>query len=354
MSTLTSTTLPDEPLTGVITDDDEIEVAVTDEPESPIELAPRRGQNEEQDDGFEPEAAARDDSDPDLHDLENPTIKNRIMRERRLAREAREQLLAAEERNQNLLLDAELRMAATQRDSAKVAIDGIDLRIRTAIEAMKVAKADGDINAEVELSNQLRDLDRVRNDLLGMSNQIPSEQQLRGRFEEYRSRRRQELSAGQSRDAGIQSSIPMAQKWIDNNGWVNKAENKVAQSHLLALGEQLVKDGYDVNSAEYYTELSKHMAKRFPELGIRDSSGRSLTQQRSRPQNGAAPPVASARVTTQRTPAGKSRTRVELDGNDRRMIRIMGLDPSDKTVRERFAREKLARLRSDHLAGGRS
>jgi hypothetical protein len=354
MSTFASSTLPDEPMTGVITDDDEIEIAVTDEPESPIEVAQqRRGQNEAADDeGEEPPVQAQDDSDPDLSDLENPSIKSRIMRERRLAREARERMLAVEEHNQRALYDAELRNVAIQRDSAKMAVDGIDLRIRTAVEALKIAKTEGDVSSEVELTNQLRELDRARQTVVDMQYSLPSEEQLRGRFEEYRHRRRAELQASPRSDAGVKANSPLAQKWADANGWISKPETSGEQAYLVALGDKLVQDeGLNPNSQEFYTELSKRMAKRFPELGIRDLSGRSLSQ---KPAQGrpAGPPVASARVTTQRTQNGKNRTRVELDGNDRRMMRIMGFDPADKAIRERFAREKLARLRSEQA--GRS
>jgi hypothetical protein len=355
MSTLFSSTLPDEPMTGVITDDDEIEIAVTDEPESPIEVAQqRRGQNEASDEEGEepPHQQAQDDSDPDLADLENPSIKSRIMRERRLAREARERMLAVEEHNQRALYDAELRNVAIQRDSAKMAVDGIDLRIRTAVEALKIAKTEGDVSSEVELSNQLRELDRARQTVLDMQNGLPSEEQLRGRFEEYRNRRRAELQASPRDAGGVKATSPMAQKWADANTWVNKPENSGEQAYLVALGDRLVQEeGLNPNSQEFYTELSKRMAKRFPELNIRDVSGRSLTAKPAQAKP-AGPPVASARVTTQRTQNGKSRTRVELDGNDRRMMRIMGFDPADKGIRERFAREKLARLRSEQA--GRS
>jgi hypothetical protein len=122
---------------------------------------------------------------------------------------------------------------------------------------------------------------------------------------------------------------------------------------VVAMSNALAGEGYDINSQAHFVELSKRMAKKFPTLAVKDNHGRALTAQPNKQVKTDAPPVASARnaqVSVSRT-NGKVKAQVQLDGNDRRMMRVLGMDPADKKAASRFAKEKLTRLRSEQRAG---
>jgi hypothetical protein len=72
------------------------------------------------------------------------------------------------------------------------------------------------------------------------------------------------------------------------------------------------------------------------------------SQQRPSQRQGSAPPVAGARSASPPPQnGGKVKNRVELDANDRRMMRTLRIDMTNKAAVQLFAKEKLQRLRSE-------
>jgi hypothetical protein len=346
----------DDDLPLVTEGDDEIDVTFTDEPETPFAFEPkdkevvRRGQNEGEEEG--PESEEDDGADPDLSDIKDRDARSRIMAERRAVQSKTREFLKQEETWQRQLLSSELRNAAIQRDSAKMALDGIDLRIRTATEAMKSAAIDEDKSSVIDLEAQIRELHRVRGDIQAMTEKIPRDDELKGRFEAYRAKRQSEVLAS-TRDEGIRPQSQLAQTWASANTWMNNPKYAIETSAVVAMSNALAGEGYDINSQAHFVELSKRMAKKFPTLAVKDNHGRALTAQPNKQVKTDAPPVASARnaqVSVSRT-NGKVKAQVQLDGNDRRMMRVLGMDPADKKAASRFAKEKLTRLRSEQRAG---
>lgn len=350
---LESTTLPDEDLVApLIEGDDDLEVTFTDEPETPFALEPkevsaRRGQNEEVGESEEED----DGSDPDIRDIKDKDARERIMAERRQVQTKTREFLKAEENWQRQLLTSEMRNAAIQRDSAKMALDGVDLRIRTATEALKAASIDEDKGSVIELEAQIRELHKVRDDIRGMADKIPRDEVLQSRFENYRRQRASEVM-GSTRDDGVRPQSQLAQSWASSNSWMNNPKFAIETSAVVAMSNQLAGEGYDINSQAHFVELSKRMAKKFPTLPVKDNHGRALTQQANRGPSQTSTPVASARnaqVSVSRQ-NGKVKSQVQLDGTDRRMMRVLGMDPNDPKAKTRYAKEKLTRLRSEQRA----
>lgn len=362
---LESTTLPEDTLASSIVAefaDDDIDVAFVGEDETELVLdksdkpaLARKGQNEDDPDNAdgEPESEEDDGSDPDLSDIKDRAARERVMAARSQAQAQARQFLANEEALHKQVLSAEKRNAAIQRDSAKMALDGIDLRIRTATEALKAAKMDDDKGAEVDLDAQLRELHRVRGEIQTMQAQIPADELLDRKFAQFRAARAKEVQAtlGRSGGSGYEPQSSLAGQWKSANTWMGSPKYKIESDAVITLSNQLAEEGYDINSQAHFVELSKRMAKKFPTLGIKDNHGRALG---GAPQKSASssPPVASARTTQVSTSRvnGKVKNQVQLDGNDRRMMRVLGMDPADQKAAKRFAKEKLTRLRAEQRA----
>lgn len=255
-----------------------------------------------------------------------------------------------EERYARALADSEKRRVATERESAKVAIDGIDVRIRTAIEAIKAAKAEQDYSAEVDFQNQLTDLRKLRDQINEMQGQLPSDQQIDAQFNQWQAEQRARRPAQSTPDISPRTGNPLADRYMQNNAWLRDPAQQQARDYLLQVDRQLASEGYDVKSPAHFEELSRRVAARFPTLGVKMLDGRSVGGSApplagSRPQS---PPVASARsAPAVSQPQQTRRNQVTLTANDRLMMRTMGLDPSNKAVQQRYAREKLAREQMD-------
>lgn len=319
--------------------DDDVEVSLVDDEDTVLE--PRRGQNEQ--------SAASEDEDG-LGDIENPKIKDRIMRERRLRMESERQNTANTERMEIALLNSEKQKVQVQSDSFRMAIDSVDVRIRTTREALKAARIDGDVNAEEDLKANLEELTGIRRGIESNMARLPSEAALDAAYRDHVNARRSRVQQPASRsDGDVRPLNEKAGRWAQQNPWVSDRSRTVEQAALLAVNNALVQEGYDPNDDDFFVEMSKRIHKALPGLGVKSLDGRALggsapgrTQRQA-----SAPPVASARSSAPPSPNGKSRTRVELDASDRRMMRTLGIDLSSKEAVARYAKEKLSRQRSE-------
>lgn len=306
-------------------DDSEIEISFVEDTATP-EPAERRAQN----DPVEPDAP-----DP----IEN---------ERRGWSQREAEFAEREERYSRALADSEKRRVATERESATVALDGIDLRIRTAVEAIKAAKAEGDYSAEVDFAQQLNDLRQVRQTVVQMQSQLPSEAAIEQQFDAWKRENASKRPTQGGNSAAVPGN-PLATEYMAKNAWMSNPANTQARDYLLSVDQQLVREGYDPKSPAHFEEMSRRVAARHPTVGVKMLDGRAVGPSAplaaARPTS---PPVASARQTVAPVPGQpQRRNTVTLNDFDRRMMRSMGLDPGDKRVQQRFAREKMARERTE-------
>lgn len=338
-------------------DIDDIEINFVDDEDTSTTQSARRGQNED-DDFFE------GDFGNDDADLENasPSVKNRIMRERRLRMEAEQRLNAGYqelERAEEGILNSERQKAAAQRDSFKIGLDALDVRMQTAREALKQARADEDRGAEVDIESHMRELERLRGEIQSNAARIPSDEQIQQAFAAHREKMKPQRLASRS-SGGADEGRPLndlAHRWSSQNGWMDDPSKTEEKKTLVAVSQQIAREGLDPNSQEHFTELTRRMAKSFPNLGVRDLTGRQLGASRSQPQQRRAsnpPPVGGNRGSAPMQNSNRNLKRVDLDQSDKRIMRAVGLDPSDKKQVAYFAKEKLGRVQREARNGGRS
>ena len=97
---------------------------------------------------------------------------------------------------------------------------------------------------------------------------------------------------------------------------------------------------YDANSPEFYSEITRRMARAFPELRVKGLDGRTQGVKKPAPNSGMQ--VANPRSGARRTAPGTSpRERVELDRDSRLMARELGIDLKDKQWRNAYESEKI-------------
>jgi hypothetical protein len=279
--------------------------------------------------------------------------QEQVDRERRLRTDAERRNAAERDQVEQALLNSEKQKIRIQHDAFKLSLDSVDVRLRTATEALKMARVDQDISSSVELEDQIAQLRQIRQGIERNMGQLPNEQDLDRAYQEH-VRTRQSRSPSQDTGAGSDGVRPLNDKagqWTRANNWMNDPQRAPEKAALIAINDQLVKEGYDANDTRFFDELTKRMAKTFPSLGVSDLHGRKLggapATQGQRPRQAAAPPVAGGRSVAPPTPRAQNRIRVDVDGSDRRMLRTLGIDLADKKAVERYAREKLNRIRSE-------
>lgn len=300
-----------------------------------------RGQNEAgfDDDGLPTEDLGSDDS----HTQEE------INRYRSRQVELKQQALLREEDLERRLVESEKQKIAVQRDSFKLALDSVDQRIDATTEALKYYRQEEDVGQATDAESQLRQLHSVREKIQANAQQLPDPDALEQQFVHHVQSRRQRFA--QEQDQTVRPTNSLAEAWVKRNPWFNSNEN--AKQNVLKVDQDLVAEGFDPNTKDYFRELSRRVAKRNKGLQVTDLSGQGVGE-RPRDDQGRfkQAPVASSRTTTGggRDPRqGRSRTKVDISAADRQMMRAVGIDPANKTEVAEYAKNKLERLRKESL-----
>jgi hypothetical protein len=332
-------------------EDDELDIVIVDDEAGPDREwspegsdQPLRGQNEA--------AAGSVAEDADGRDYDDERFQEQLSAERRRREDVERKHLEQQEQSERALFESERRNLAIQRDSFKLAMDGIDVRIRTTTEALKYARTDGDAGAETDLEMQLQELRSIKGQIEQNMHKLPDERQMQADFDRYQADRRKQVEA--QRAAASSQDAPKAlnkkaEAWQKQNRWMADPSRTNERTALMEVNNALVNEGYDANTDDFFHEMSRRMAKRFPGLAVRDLAGAGVGQQ-ARPaqsqQQRTAPPVAGARSSAPPSTQVK-RNRLQLDAGDVRIMRALGIDMNDEAAKKYYAKEKFARLRRE-------
>ena len=140
---------------------------------------------------------------------------------------------------------------------------------------------------------------------------------------------------------------PKAQEWIDLHPEY-ESDPKFRRAVLGA--DRIVNaEGYNINTDEYYQEISKILAKRFPDYIDEEDLGEEKPQRRKTRRS---PTTGVSRGGTQvSSKVNLRKGRVTLTPKDRRQMLRFGLNPNSKEDVAAFARERLVTLREAELEG---
>ena len=218
--------------------------------EAPIVEEPKKGKEEE------------------LEDY-SASVKRRIDKLTRKMREAerREQAAIEYAKNVNDKYKQAVNLGAQKDEHA---IKNIEDKLVTqeafAKRAMEAAMQAGDVNKQVEAQQEIARL-AIEKERVNVSKQ----KRERTKGQEFQGEPMPEIlqqnvqTGNQQNQQPIPEPDPKAAEWASRNSWFGK--NKVMTYAAMGLHEELVEEGFDASTDEYYTEIDKRIARNFPQQG---------------------------------------------------------------------------------------
>lgn len=288
-------------------DDFEIEIE-GDEPETPNEDDGVDGDAAQPDEGAQPEAAGGD-VDDDLQPYSRK-VQKRIMRERKIAREA----IADKAR-----LEAELVTERARRNEAEAhlvttAESNIDAQIAAKRSELISAKENGDTEAELNL---LDELDQLRDDKKIVR----------------RAKESQPTSpAEDASDKPAPKLNPLTAKWLSQNAWMNDKRYTAQIMTTRAIDSQMAQQGWDPSTPEYFVELDS----RINDVVKVPKAAAETPRPPPKPRLSPVAPAGDGGDTMPRNPNKVVLTKADLASMER-----VGLDVRNKDHLREYARNKM-------------
>lgn len=231
-------------------------------------------------------------------------VQKRIAREARLKQEARGE--AARERERAERAEREL---AEHR--AKSAGAEFDEKIAEAQRKKKEARADGNVDAELDQDSEIARLQAERT-IAVRAAPAPKE----------------DGGDGDGKAAPKAAADPDRQKhvdaWMKRNKWFSDPDHEDLRAAALRINKQVADDGYDDRTPGFYRELDRRIGQRLRLPDVKDPPERSPVD----PGQGDHQP---ARKTT-----------VTLSKADLANMRRFGLDPANQDDLKSYARQKMS------------
>ena len=198
------------------------------------------------------------------------SVKKRIDKLTRKMREAerREQAAVDYAKNVNEKYKNAVNMG-TQKDdySIKQIEDKLVTQEAFAKRAMEAAMQAGDVNKQVEAQQEIARL-AIEKERVAVSKQKRERQKKQLEGKEFEGEPMPDIlkSGGQPVSQELETKVdPKAQQWASKNSWFGK--DKVMTYAAMGLHEELVEEGFDATTDEYYSEIDKRIKNRFPQSG---------------------------------------------------------------------------------------
>lgn len=196
-------------------------------------------------------------------------------------------------------------------------------------ERLRRAKEEGNTEVEVKAMSELQTLSVQRGELQNITRTIKGTREKREAPKNIWELS-DEAKAAQAAAAAAPAkakATPRGEKWMQARSWYGKPKFVEATEYAHIVDRKLVADGLNPNSKEYFTELDRRIAKRFPELY--KAKAKTTTT-----------PVAPVSSGTSRATAPKGK--VILTKVDLQKMQRFGLDPSNKAHLREWAKQKSA------------
>lgn len=255
-------------------------------------------------------------------------VQERIERERRLVRRAREEADAAVAAERGKRIDAERKSLSAHKNLTSVLLVNIDSQLKAKAAELKYllggTDADGNpienaTGKQVDVQGELDDLRAKKREIEAAK--VSIEQQAE-QFER------------QVKVVPTQPQVTEATKaWLATNKWFTRKGFAAETLLVRDLDNKLATERSDKGSPDYFRELNRRIRSEMPDLT--DKVRRAF---RPAAMKSAVAPVSRGAAKTD----VKSKRRVPLDANDFKIMREMKIDTSNPRALEMYAREKLA------------
>lgn len=347
-------------LIDVGTDDETPSFAPEVEDDLEVEVESEPAENDEQDGEGDTEdvaeEAAEDDSadefaDPDAEeesaeeDLSgySKNVRKRIEREIRLRRKVEEEARTEIEttRTQATQIITKLREEgkrvfekateeqkkydALQDSYAELLQSSLSEKGELIQERLRKAKEDGDTSAEVKYLSELQQLAAQQTQLGSIKRNIDETRRARKPLQDIWTAPAQQQQTPAQQAPKVDPGTKLGSTWKAQRTWFGKPKFAEATDFAHVIDKRLIAEGYNPNTKDFFVELDRRLAKRFPELYRRKAPKVSVA------------PVGSGASNSGKAAAGN---KVKLSRHDIDVMRRFGLDPSNKNHLREFALQK--------------
>lgn len=295
-------------------------------------------------DGIEEgEPASGDDNDePDAGDDAGADAQDDIGAYHAQINAANERAFRAEANAIMAEAEGYARYVESELQKAEISIQTVGMHINQTIGALAQARDTGDTVQEIALQRKLNELEGLKGQLESAKAQAPSRQNILAQAQNRIGQLNQQRSANSGKQVGhnIKAIVPLAEKWASGNSWMKS--NGAANTFVVSKSQQMVKEGWDMNTPGFYAELSRQVEKAFP--GLKVANIQASKRPAARPQ--VKSPVAPARAgqgngAARQQSQGASPNRYKLTSADISAMRNNNLDPNNKQHRTYFAKSRL-------------
>ena len=320
--------------------EDDLEVVIDESDEEELEGAAPEADDADEDEESEPASEAEPEVEPEAEpegeeDAELASMpskfKKRLDREIRLRdqiRNERDQIKTAAvqvaqiaKQKDDEVLQLRKQNAALQRQFAETLDYAYERDISMKASELRKAREDGNYDDELKLQGELDQLRFQHNQVRQAKTTLPDPEKIVPT-----------QSAPQAQQPAPQAQpqreppAPQAIKWLESNKtWFANPKFAGHKAFALSTDMQLVAEGYDKHTADYYKELDRRIDEAFPTL-----------RKKGKPTSSPVAPAVSspARATSSRV--------IKLTKSDLTNMRMFGLDPSNKEHLREYARNKRA------------
>lgn len=233
---------------------DDIEVEL-EEQKSSEETKQEQPQEEVQQE--QPQEEVQETTDKEVEEQATSVQKriDKLTRKMREAERQREEALRFAKQVQDE--NQKIKQNAYQLDKGYVteSTNRIESQIEAVKEKLKAAVSAGDVDSQIQANELLARLAAENERYKVRQKQLADE-------EESYSEQSQQAQPAPSQQQEQVTPDPKAQKWLAKNTWF--AESTAMRETALSIHSELVQEGFDVSSDEYYSEIDKRIREEFP------------------------------------------------------------------------------------------
>jgi hypothetical protein len=280
---------------------------------------------------------------PDLADIKNPRIRERIMRERRLAGEviesAQEQMRSLRNGNWKTTNDIHTRRINEVRRLSEGLITAADVVIAANQELMRVARDNGDTDAEFKARETIGQWEQLKNQTRPV---LQGAQEDATKLENWRKSLNPNQpvdiepprAGGQQGQQGQPEIPPQAMRWIEQNPWFVQPQHEEKKMFAMGIEQKLINAGYRADDPKLFAMVAKQVASKFPDVRVKGLNGKRVgatpakkARTRNRRPRGEEGP--SSRPSTPTKGTGGNRRTGKPSSREAAQMSQFGMNPRD-------------------------
>lgn len=259
--------------------------------------------------------------DPDDRKNYSRKVQKRILRERRIARDASEEA----DKLRDVVFQERSRTHEVATQMVSVLASNVERELKAALADLTKAKEAGDSAEDSRLTGEIAELQAKKREIEAAKNQLSNEKPVRE----------------------VRAPTGEAARWKERNRWYEHPRFTAESTYVALIDKKLAAEGrLRVGSPEYFRELDARVKRELPDLGKKASAvfraaAPAPADKRDAQRRSPVASVPKGGSGAQQRPAAAGKSRVTLTQADLETMRTFKLDPTNKEHIAAFARQKL-------------